>query len=105
MARRVPPSHGPASQPRLYQCCCGDRTSKDRLYRCPGALDEHGTLIGKGDVGAQVGQALKNVQAALAAAGAGVEHLIKWTIYLAQGQPLQPGVAAFQRLWGDRPNA
>ena len=50
-------------------------------------------------------QVMKNIQAALAAAGAGLEHLIKWNIYLAQGQPLQPGIEAFQRVWGNRPNA
>jgi enamine deaminase RidA (YjgF/YER057c/UK114 family) len=70
-----------------------------------GALDAEGNLVGRGDIGAQSDQALRNVQIALAAAGARPEHLIKWTIYLAQGQPLQPGIAAFQRAWGERPNA
>ena len=69
-----------------------------------GALDEHGNLVGKGDIGAQSEQALKNVQTALAAAGARLEHVVKLGIYIAQGQPLQPGFAAFQRLWGNRPN-
>src|SRR5690349_7590575 len=49
-------------------------------------------------------QALQNVQTALAAAGARLEHVITWSIYLTQGQPLQPGIAAFQRVWGNRPN-
>jgi enamine deaminase RidA (YjgF/YER057c/UK114 family) len=69
-----------------------------------GALDASGTLVGEGDIGAQTEQALKNMQTALAAAGAGLEHVIKWNIYLTQGQPIGPGVAAFQRLWGNRPN-
>jgi enamine deaminase RidA (YjgF/YER057c/UK114 family) len=71
-----------------------------------GAFDAAtGTIVGRGDLGAQSMQVMKNIQAALAAAGAGLEHLIKWNIYLAQGQPLQPGIEAFQRVWGNRPNA
>ena len=70
-----------------------------------GAFDAStGTIVGKGDIGAQSWQVMKNIQAALAAAGAGLEHIIKWNIYLTQGQPLQPGVEAFQRAWGNRPN-
>jgi enamine deaminase RidA (YjgF/YER057c/UK114 family) len=70
-----------------------------------GAFDAStGTIVGKGDIGAQSLQVMKNIQAALAAAGAGLEHIIKWNIYLTQGQPLQPGVEAFQRVWGNRPN-
>ncbi len=64
-----------------------------------------GAIIGRGDIGAQSMQVMKNLQAALAAARAGLEHLIKWNIYLVQGQPLQPGIEAFQRVWGNRPNA
>lgn len=71
-----------------------------------GAFDAAtGTIVGRGDLGAQSMQVMKNIQAALAAAGAGLEHLIKWNIYLAQGQPLQPGIEAFQRVWGNRSNA
>ncbi len=71
-----------------------------------GAFDAStGTIVGKGDIGVQSLQVMKNIQAALAAAGAGLEHIIKWNIYLTQGQPLQPGVEAFQRVWGNRPNA
>lgn len=69
-----------------------------------GALDASGALVGKGDIGAQTEQALKNVQTALAAAGATLKHVIKWSIYLVQGQPVEPGVAAFQQIWGNRPN-
>jgi enamine deaminase RidA (YjgF/YER057c/UK114 family) len=68
------------------------------------AVDASGTLVGKGDLGAQTGQVLKNVQAALAAGGAQIEHIVKWTMYVVQGQPLREGFAAFQRFWGNRPN-
>jgi enamine deaminase RidA (YjgF/YER057c/UK114 family) len=69
-----------------------------------GALDASGNLVGRGDIAAQTEQTLKNLETALAAGGAGLEHVIKWNIYLVQGQPVQPGFAAFQRVWGNRAN-
>jgi enamine deaminase RidA (YjgF/YER057c/UK114 family) len=68
------------------------------------AVDAAGNIVGKGDIQAQSAQALENVQKALAAAGAGLEHVVKWNVYIVQGQPLPPGFAAFQRVWGQRPN-
>lgn len=68
------------------------------------AVDASGTVVGKGDFKAQSEQILKNVQAALAAGGAGLEHVVKLNIYVVQGQPLQEGFAAFQQIWGNRPN-
>src|SRR5262245_14392359 len=52
------------------------------------AVDASGVIIGKGDLKAQTEQVLKNIQAALAAAGAQPEHVIKWNIYVVQGQSL-----------------
>lgn len=68
------------------------------------AVDAAGNIVGKGDIAAQSEQALHNIQVALAAGGATLENIIKWTIYIVQGQPLGPGFAAFQRIWGNRPN-
>lgn len=42
---------------------------------------------------------LNNIKAVLAAAGAVPEHVIKWNIYILQGQPIHEGFAAFQRVW------
>ncbi len=68
------------------------------------AVDASGVIVGKGDIQAQTEQVLKNLQAALKAGGAQLEHVIKWNMYLVQGQPLQPGFEVFQRVWGTRPN-
>lgn len=68
------------------------------------AVDASGTIIGKGDLKAQTEQVLKNVQVALAAGGAQLEHIIKWNLYVVQGQPLRAGFEVFQRVWGNRPN-
>ena len=68
------------------------------------AVDASGAIVGKGNLKAQTEQILKNIQAALAAAGAQPEHVIKWTIYVVQGQSVQDGFAAFQSVWGNPPN-
>ncbi len=68
------------------------------------SVDASGTIIGKGDIQAQTGQVLKNIQAALAAAGADLHHLIKWNMFVVQGEDLRTGFAAFQKAWGNRPD-
>jgi enamine deaminase RidA (YjgF/YER057c/UK114 family) len=68
------------------------------------AVDTSGAIVGKGDFKAQSEQVLKNIQAALEAAGAQLEHVVKWNMYVVQGQSLQEGFAAFQQFWGNRPN-
>jgi enamine deaminase RidA (YjgF/YER057c/UK114 family) len=68
------------------------------------AVDASGAIVGKGDLKAQTEQILKNIQAALAASGARPEHVVKWNIYVLQGQSVQEGYAAFQSVWGNPPN-
>jgi len=33
-----------------------------------------------------------------------LEHIVKWNIYVLQGQSLQEGFEVFQHVWGNRPN-
>ena len=68
------------------------------------AVDASSAIVGQGDLAAQTEQTLKNLQACLEAAGARPEHLIQWTIYIAQGQLIQAAFEVGQRWWGDRPN-
>jgi enamine deaminase RidA (YjgF/YER057c/UK114 family) len=68
------------------------------------AVDASGTVVGKGDIKAQTVQVLTNIKAILAAAGAQPEHIVKWNIYIVQGQSLQEGFAAFQQAWVRLPN-
>lgn len=68
------------------------------------ALDGSGKIVGKGDIKAQTEQVMKNLIIALEASGAGLENIIKWNMYIVQGQPLQPGFEVFQHVWGHRPN-
>jgi enamine deaminase RidA (YjgF/YER057c/UK114 family) len=68
------------------------------------AINASGEIVGKGDIVAQTEQVLANVRAALAASGARPEHIIKWNIYVVEGQSLQAGFAAFQNAWPEVPN-
>jgi enamine deaminase RidA (YjgF/YER057c/UK114 family) len=68
------------------------------------AVDASGAIVGKGDIKAQTEQILKNIQAALAAGGADLEHVVKWNLYVVEGQSLREGFEAFQRFWGKRAN-
>ena len=64
------------------------------------AVTADGEIVGKGDIAAQTEQVLANLQTALAAAGAGPEHVIKWNLLVVEGQSIEQGYAAFQRAWG-----
>ena len=68
------------------------------------AITGDGEVVGKGDLAAQTEQVLANLLTALAAAGAGPEHVIKWNLLIVEGQSIELGYAAFQRVWGNRPN-
>jgi len=45
-------------------------------------LDEQGRLVEENDARAQVRQVFENLTVALAAAGAGLQHIVKLTVYL-----------------------
>ena len=68
------------------------------------AVDASGQIVGKGDLKAQVEQVLKNLEIALAAGGAKLEHVIKWNLYVVQGQSLREGYSAFQALAVKQPS-
>jgi enamine deaminase RidA (YjgF/YER057c/UK114 family) len=68
------------------------------------ALYAAGEIVGKGNLVAQTEQVLANVRAALEAGGARPEHIIKWNIYIVEGQSLEAGFGAFQRAWPEVPN-
>jgi enamine deaminase RidA (YjgF/YER057c/UK114 family) len=61
-----------------------------------------GEIVGKGDLAAQTTQILANIRTALAAAGAGPEHVVKWNLFIVEGQDVRQGYEAFQRAWGER---
>lgn len=64
------------------------------------AVDVDGDVVGLGDVAAQAEQVARNLQAALAAAGAGIDDIVRLTIYLVEPHSAFPAYEAFQRVWG-----
>lgn len=60
------------------------------------AVDKNGQVVGKGDIEKQSQQVMKNVEAALKAAGADIEHVVKWNIYFVKGQSAQNALKAVQ---------
>jgi enamine deaminase RidA (YjgF/YER057c/UK114 family) len=66
------------------------------------AVTADGEIVGKGDLAAQTTQILTNIETALAAVGAGLEHIIKWNLFVVEGQPIEAGFDAFRRFWGNR---
>jgi enamine deaminase RidA (YjgF/YER057c/UK114 family) len=68
------------------------------------SVDASGNTVGKGDIAAQTEQVLANLRAALAAAGAGPEHVVKWNLLVAEGESLEAGFSAFRRAWPETPN-
>jgi enamine deaminase RidA (YjgF/YER057c/UK114 family) len=68
------------------------------------SVDASGQVVGIGDIGKQTEQIFNNLKIALGAAGAGLEHVIKWNIYIVQGQSPQAAFEVFRREWGERPN-
>lgn len=50
------------------------------------------------DLGGQTRQALANLTACLAAAGASLTDVVKWTVLCVHGQPLHEGFAAFMEV-------
>lgn len=67
-------------------------------------IDVEGSVVGVGDLAAQADQVFANVETAVTAAGGEIGHVVDWTFYLVDGQPIGPVVEAYQRLWNGRPN-
>jgi enamine deaminase RidA (YjgF/YER057c/UK114 family) len=68
------------------------------------AVNAAGEIVGKGDLRAQVRQVLVNLLGALEVAGAGPEHIVKWNVYVLEGQSFEAGYEVFREVWGSRPN-
>jgi enamine deaminase RidA (YjgF/YER057c/UK114 family) len=69
------------------------------------AFDADGRVVGAGDLRAQTEQVFKNLQRALAAAGAGIDDLVKTTIFVVDYKPADREVIVEvrSRFIGDRP--
>lgn len=81
------------------------RSSGGTLIHCAGqvAWDKDYNLVGAGDLGMQARQALKNIEAVLAAAGAGKPDIVRMHTYVVNHTPdkLESVGAAMAEFWGD----
>lgn len=57
-----------------------------------------GAVVGPG-LAEQARKSFANLQVCLAAAGASITDVVKWTILCVEGAPLQDGFAAFGEIW------
>lgn len=64
------------------------------------AVRSTGEIVGRSDLTAQTEQVFENLKAALEAAGAGFENLVKLTIYVVQGQPIYEGFQVSRKYLG-----
>jgi enamine deaminase RidA (YjgF/YER057c/UK114 family) len=82
-------------------------TTGDRTIYTSGqvSIDEHGELVGAGDLAAQTAQAMKNLGIALAAAGATFDDVVKTTTYVVRYKPEHRSIigAAKKPFWNGRP--
>lgn len=60
------------------------------------AVDKDGSIVGKGDIETQAKQVLQNLETALKAGGGSFTHIIKWNVYLVQGQSAERALKVFQ---------
>jgi enamine deaminase RidA (YjgF/YER057c/UK114 family) len=67
------------------------------------AVDATGAIVGD-EVGEQTRQALRNLEIALAGAGATLADIVTWRVSVVAGQPLGAAFAAAQEAWGRRPD-
>jgi enamine deaminase RidA (YjgF/YER057c/UK114 family) len=63
-----------------------------------GPVDADGRLVGAGDFDAQAEQAFRNLEALLAAAGSGLDRVVKVNIYLADATHF-PKLVGLRRKW------
>ena len=66
--------------------------------------DASGAIV-EGGLGAQTEQALHNVLAVLAEAGADQSNVVRMAVYVAAGESVDEGFAASMRVWGQHPTA
>jgi enamine deaminase RidA (YjgF/YER057c/UK114 family) len=68
------------------------------------AIDEKGALIGKNSLKQQTEQVLANIDKILQDSGANFRNIVKFNIYILNGQNPQEGFQAFQERWKDNQN-
>ena len=66
------------------------------------AIDEKGNVVGKNNLKEQTLQVLANIEKILKEASTKLEDIVKFNIFLVQGQKPQEGFQAFQQKWSTK---
>jgi len=69
------------------------------------SLDKSGSVVGKGDFAAQTTQVFENLKAALAAAGATFDHVVKVTMFVTDMSNIAALRTIRLKYWGKNPPA
>lgn len=62
------------------------------------AIGPSGEVVGKDDLAVQAQKVFDNIEIALQAAGASFDHVVQWTVYLAEDQSPGPFVEVYRRI-------
>ena len=90
---------GMHSNPAFTQAVAVSGNVKTIYIGGQNAVSADGQIVGD-TLATQSEQVFKNLEIVLAAAGATLHDIIKFIIYVVQGQDLAPGFAVFQQAWG-----
>ena len=92
-----------SSNPAFTQVVVVEAPAKTVYIGGQNAVLPDGSIVGS-TLAEQTVQVLRNVRAAVEAAGGTVDDIVKWTIYVVDGHSFEEGFAAFMGEWGQRPN-
>jgi 2-iminobutanoate/2-iminopropanoate deaminase len=90
--------------PAFSQAVTVEGASKITFVGGQNGINIDGELVGD-DLATQTEQALGNVLECLKAVGASQGDVVKLTIYIVEGQDVNLGYAASQKIWGQHPTA
>ena len=94
---------GMHQNPAFTQALVVSAGSRMVLIGGQNSVDDKGQLV-PGDLGAQTTQALHNLKLCLEAAGAGIDNLVKVTIYIAGDLDIMPGFQSWVKFAGQPTN-
>ena len=94
---------GMHQNPAFTQALVVSAGSRMVLIGGQNSVDDKGQLV-PGDLGVQTTQALHNLKLCLEAAGAGIDNLVKVTIYIAGDLDIMPGFQSWVKFAGQPTN-
>ena len=110
-ARQAPPPtveyiapEGLHSNPAFSQVIAVEGPHRTVFVGGQNAVDATGSIVGSGDLAAQSEQVARNLRTALEAGGAELSDVVRWTVYLVQGQSPMVAFQTFHEVLGASPN-